>query len=419
MGGCSFTPLYWLFIGVFMLDAKTVENLKDKGTYEDGQGLRLQITKTGVKSWVYRYQILGRRREMGLGRYPDVTLRQARAKAALYRSDVMEGLDPLEEKKRKEQEYSLQRQQEEAQQVTFEKVAKEYIESHRSGWKNEKHAWQWENTIERFALPFMGELSPNEITTDLVLKVLKPIWMDKTETASRLRSRIELVLDSAKAKGLMHIENPARWKGHLDKLLPQPSKVMKVRHHPAMPYEQLGDFWKEIEGQNYNSAKALMLLILTATRTSEVLNATWKEFDLDKKLWVIPAERMKTGQEHRVPLSRQAVELIAATPKIAGCDYVFAGARYGKPLSNLAMVMFMRRLGYGNKGERGDYVPHGFRSTFRDWAGEVSSYPRDVAEMALAHVISNKVEAAYRRGDMLAKRAAMMQDWADVFTAKA
>ena len=249
-----------------------------------------------------------------------------------------------------------------------------------------------------------------------LLKILSPIWTRKTETAKRVQGRIENVLDYAAAHNYRDPVNPARWRGHLDKLLAKPSRVKKVTHHPAMPYEEVATFMAELKGYTSISSKALQFLILTATRTSEVLRSEWSEIDLDNETWTIPANRMKARREHRVPLSRQAVELLTQLPRVKGNPYVFPGARYGRPLSNMAMLQLMRGMGYGLDGERGDYVPHGFRSSFRDWTGEVTSYPRDVAEMALAHTIENKVEAAYRRGDLFEKRRAMMQDWADFIT---
>lgn len=398
------------------LTAREVENLTEPGKYEDGDGLRLEVKQSGSKSWILRFQLHGKRREMGLGRYPDVSLKQARILAAEQRSLLLDKKDPIAERDKHTAQKHQETQQAQVKAVSFQAVAEDYISSQRAGWKNAKHAWQWENTLERFVFPVIGKLPPAEVTTEHVLKILKPIWQIKTETASRVRSRLELILDSAKAKQLREGDNPARWRGHLDKLLPSTSKIQKVKHHPSLPYSQLPEFWQELTGNPSISSKALQFLILTATRTSETLNAKWNEIDLNLSVWTIPAERMKMGREHRVPLSSTAIAILQSIPKLVGTDYIFPGVKAGKPLSNLSMVMLMRRMGYGCNGDKGDYVPHGFRSTFRDWAGEVSHFPRDVAEMALAHTIENKVEAAYRRGDLLAKRAAMMQEWAEYFT---
>lgn len=240
-----------------------------------------------------------------------------------------------------------------------------------------------------------------------------PIWTTKTETAKRVQGRVENILDYAAAHKYRDPQNPARWRGHLDKLLPKPSRVKKVTHHPAMPYTEAPVFMAELSGNSSISALALQFLIFTATRTNELLQAQWNEIDLEAAVWTIPAARMKDRREHRVPLSDAAMTILGALPCIEGNSYLFPGARHGRPLSNMALLQLMRGMGYGVDGDRGDYVPHGFRSSFRDWSGEVSSFPRDVAEMALAHVIENKVEAAYRRGDLFAKRRKMMQEWAD------
>lgn len=395
------------------LTAREVDNLTDAGKYEDGDGLRLEVKPSGTKSWVLRFQLHGKRREMGLGRYPDVTLKHARILAAEKRAMILDKRDPIVERDKLTAQKHEEVHKAQLKAVTFQAVAEEYVNSQKAGWKNAKHAWQWGNTLQRFVFPVIGKLPPADVTTEHVLKILKPIWQEKTETASRVRSRLELILDSAKAQQLRQGDNPARWRGHLDKLLPAISKIQKVKHHPSMSYSFLPEFWQELKLNPSISAKALQLLILTATRTSETLNAKWNEIDFSLSIWIIPADRMKMGREHRVPLSTEAVEILQSIPQVDGSEYIFPGVKAGKPLSNLSMVMLMRRMGYGCNGDKGDSVPHGFRSTFRDWAGEVSNFPGDVAEMALAHTIANKVEAAYRRGDLLAKRAIMMQEWAD------
>lgn len=376
------------------------------GKHEDGGGLRLVVSKSGGKKWVVRLTLHQKRREFGLGSFPDISLAEARAKAVQYRKLADEGKNPSEYFKKLAAQENLST-------PTFTSCAARYIQAHRRTWKSAKHRYQWLATIKGLAKPVIGHKPVDEIDTDDVLQILKPIWMTKNETAKRLQGRIENILDYAAAHNFRDPVNPARWRGHLDKLLPKPSRVQKVRHHPAMPYDDISDFWLELSNKDCTTSRALKFLILTATRASEVYFATWDEIDFPTSSWLIPGERMKAGREHRVPLSRQALEVLNSSPRILGTPYIFPGAREGRPLSNMAMVTMMRKMGFGSGGARGDYVPHGFRSSFRDWAGEVSSYPSDVAEMALAHTIKNKVEAAYRRGDLFEKRANMMQDWAD------
>lgn len=376
------------------------------GKYEDGGGLRLVVSKAGAKKWVLRITINGRRREMGLGSFPDVGLAEVRDKATKHRKQAKTGVDPIEA-----------RQSEPEKTPTFTTCAARYIQAHRRGWKNAKHARQWVSTLKTYARPKIGSKRVDIIATEDILKILSPIWTTKTETAKRVQGRVENILDFASAHKYRDPMNPARWRGHLDKLLPKPSRVKKVTHHPAMPHTEAPAFMAELSDNSSISALALRFLILTAARTSEVLQAKWSEIDLEDAVWTIPSERMKTRLEHRVPLSDAAMIILEALPRVEGNPFLFPGSRHRRPLSNMALLQLMRGMGYGVKGTRGDYVPHGFRSSFRDWSGEVSSFPRDVAEMALAHVIENKVEAAYRRGDLFAKRHKMMQDWAD-FTCK-
>ena len=372
------------------------------GKYEDGGGLRLVASKTGAKRWILRFTIDGRRREMGLGSFPDVGLAEAREQAAAYRKQAKAGVDPIEA-----------RQTGIEKMPTFTTCAARYIRAHRRGWKNAKHARQWVRTLKTYARSAIGSKRVDIIGTDDILNVLTPMWLTKTETAKRLRGRIANILDYAAAHQYRDPLNPARWRGHLDKLLPKPARVKQVTHHPAMSHTEVPAFMAELSGNGQVSALALRFLILTATRTSEVLHAQWQEVDREAAVWTIPADRMKTRREHRVPLSDAALAVLQALPCLEGNPYLFPGARHGHPLSNNALLLLMRGMGYGACGERGHYVPHGFRSSFRDWSGEVSSFPRDVAEMALAHVIENKVEAAYRRGDLFAKRRKMMQEWAE------
>lgn len=372
------------------------------GAYADDDGLYLKIGTTGAASWQYRYQINGKRRMMGLGSCANVGLAEAREKAADARKQVKQGIDPLEVKEAEQTAV-------EAKATTFRELATEYIADHRPGWRNAKHGQQWENTLAQYAFPKIGDKPIAEISTEDVLRILKKLWTEKPETASRLRNRIELVIDAGRAKGLSTAANPAAWRGHLDKLLPKRTKASKG-HHAAMDYRELPAFYKRLtEDRDSLSSVALQITILTACRTSEVLLADWSEFDLDNRLWTIPGERMKAGKPHRVPLTDEVLKLLQG---IKGEGYVFPGARQGRPLSNMAMTMVLRRLGHP------DLTVHGFRSSFRDWCAEETHYPNIVAEQALAHTVGNAVEAAYRRGDLLDKRRALMADWATYCTTK-
>lgn len=385
------------------LSQLTVSKTTKPGLYADGGGLYLQITSAGVKSWLFRYMRAGKARGMGLGPVHTIGLAEARTRALDCRRLLLDGVDPIDAR---DAERAKQRVAQ-ANDVTFKQCADKYIEAHRAGWKNAKHADQWTNTLATYAEPVFDLLPVSAIDTALVMKVLEPIWTTKTETASRVRGRIESVLDWATVHGYRVGENPARLKGHLDKLLPKRSRVQKVKHHPALPYADLPDFMKLLRAEEGIAARALELLILSATRTNEVIGARWPEFKLDEGVWIIPAERMKMRKEHRVPLSAQAIALVKAQENTKQGDYVFPGAKYQKPLSNMAMLQLLDRM------KRNDITVHGFRSTFRDWAGETTHYPREVCEAALAHGIKDKAEAAYARGDLFVKRAALMQDWAD------
>lgn len=292
-----------------------------------------------------------------------------------------------------------------AKAVTFEEAAERYIEAHKAGWKNAKHAAQWTTTLKTYAYPLIGESPVQAIDTGLVLKVLEPIWTTKTETANRLRGRIESVLDWARVRGYRERENPARWRGHLEQLLPAPSKVQRVQHHAALPYADLPKFMEALRAQDGVSASALEFAILTVARTGEVIGAKWSEIDLKERVWTIPAERMKAGKEHRVPFSARTLAILKSMKALGSGEYVFPGLN-NKALSNMALLMLLRRMG------REDITAHGFRSTFRDWAAERTNFPAEVAEMALAHAVGDKVEAAYRRGDLFAKRRELMTAWA-------
>lgn len=376
------------------------------GSYADGDGLYLRIGPTGAASWQFRYSINGKRRAMGLGSLAAVGLAEARQKAAVARIEVQQGTDPLAEKE-------AEQIAEKARSTTFAEAAADYIKAHRPSWKNAKHAQQWENTLAQYVFPRFGKTPVGEITTADVLRVLKPIWQAKPETASRVRNRIELVIDSARAQGLSDAPNPAAWRGHLDKLLPRRTKASRG-HHAAMDYRALPAFFTKLRADRSSlSSIALQLTILTGCRTSEVLQAEWKEFDFDAALWTIPAARMKAGTAHRVPLAHEALGLLAGIKPEAGGGYVFPSRTEGRPLSGMAMLMVLRKIGHP------ELTVHGFRSTFRDWCAEETHFPNIVAEQALAHTVGDKVEAAYRRGDLLDKRRALMRDWASYCTTKA
>ncbi|MDF3091156.1 tyrosine-type recombinase/integrase [Burkholderia semiarida] len=383
------------------LNPLAVTKTTKPGLYADGGGLYLQITTAGVKSWLFRYMRNGKARGMGLGPVHTIGLADARARALACRRQLLDGIDPIDSRNAERAAQGIAQ----TNAVTFQHCAEKYIEAHRASWKNAKHADQWTNTLTTYAYPIFESLAVSAIDTALVMKVLEPIWTTKTETASRVRGRIESVLDWATVRGYRVGENPARLKGHLDTLLPKRSRVQKVEHHPALPYANLPDFMKELRAAEGTAARALEFLILTATRTNETIGATWQEFDLNEGVWTVPAERMKMRKEHRVPLSVRAIALVRAQQKLKRGDYVFPGARDKKPLSNMAMLQLLERM------KRNDITVHGFRSTFRDWAGETTHYPREVCEAALAHGIKDKAEAAYARGDLFTKRAALMQDW--------
>jgi integrase len=373
------------------LTARTVQSAKP-GKHSDGGNLYLIVSEEGNRKWVLRFTFRGRAKEMGLGSAADVPLADAREKAAHARRLVAQGLNPIDERKR---DNGI---------PTFGKMADTVLEALSLGFRNEKHKAQWRMTLEHYAAS-LREMPVDTVTTDDVLRVLKPIWTLKAETASRLRGRIEKVLDAAKAKGFREGENPARWRGHLDHLLPKPLKLTRG-HHAAMPYEEVPAFIGDLRNRDATAARALEFCILTAARSGEVLGLPWSEIDLDKKVWSVPAARMKAGRDHRVPLSQRAVSILKAQAKVKTGPFVFGGQSATKPLSNMAMDMMLRRM----KVEGA--TVHGFRSSFRDWAGNVSSFPREVTETALAHVIGDKAEQAYRRSDALEKRRKLMDAWA-------
>lgn len=380
------------------LSPRAVASLQAPGLHADGGGLYLQIGPTGAKSWSFVFQWRGKRKQMGLGPILTTTLGEARQEADAARRAVAKGVNPIDARR-------LAR----VGGNTFGDVADDLIRSIQSEWKNEKHRHQWTQSLEVEAAA-LRPLDVDKITTDDVLDVLQPIWATKPETASRCRGRIERVLDAAKAKGLRTGDNPARWKGHLAVLLPKRQKLTRG-HHAAMPFGEIADFMKLLKSRPALAARALELTILTACRTSEVIGARVPEFDVAKELWIIPAERMKGKAEHRVPLNAVALALVKkliaeddeSGPK---SDYLFADGSGEKPISNMAMNMLLRRM------DQRTCTVHGFRSTFRDWAGETTDHPREVIEAALAHVVGSEVERAYRRGDALEKRRLLLADWA-------
>lgn len=385
------------------LTAAAVAKFTKPGRYAVGDGAYLQIASGVTKAWVFRYQRDGKARHMGLGPCTLVTLAEARDKAREARRLLLDGADPLATRRERRAAARLKA----AKGVTFKHCAERMIAAHEAGWRNDKHRTQWKATLAAYVFPVFGDLPVAVVDTGLVLKAIEPIWTAKPETANRVRGRVESVLDWAKARGFRDGENPARWRGHLDKLLPNRRKVRKVRNHPAMPYAELPAFMRELRGREGMSARALEFTILTAARTGETLGARWPEMDLAQELWTIPAERMKGGKEHRVPLSARAIQILEKLPHEDDNEFVFIGARARKPLSNMAMLELLR----GMRPDFG-YVPHGMRSTFRDWAAECTAYASEVVEMALAHAIDSKVEAAYRRGDLFEKRRRLMGQWA-------
>ena len=370
--------------------------------YVDGAGLYLQVTSANAKSWIFRYCLRGVSREMGIGSLRKVSLAAARAKRDEYHKLLDDHVDPIEYRATTRAKSALAN----TKTVTFKEAAEAYMAAHRAGWKNLKHAYQWPATLKTYAYPELGEIAVNDIDTALVLKVLQPIWESKPETANRLRGRIEQVLDSAKALNQRSGENPARWKGNLARLLPPRAKVRKVKHHAALPDPKMPAFLKSLRAQKGSAARALEFTIMTAARTGEVIGARRQEVDTSQKMWTVPGERMKAGVEHRAPLSNCALKLLHSTNTVENTDFIFAGRQPGKPLSNMAMLNLLGRLGHD------DLTVHGFRSTFRDWAAERTNFPNEVVEMALAHVIDDKTEAAYRRGELLDKRRKLMDAWA-------
>lgn len=410
---------------LFKLTDAKVSKCSTPERLNDGGGLYLQVTArtsmppTGkkltpadmvTKSWIFRYRDRGTKKlkDLGLGSYPNVSLAEARERAAKQRTLLLNGKDPKTEKVAQRAALKI----ENAKAITFKKAAETYISDNRSGWKNAKHADQWTNTLTTYAFPVIGAIPVGDVDLPLIRKVLDPIWTEKNETASRLRQRLEKILDWATVNGYRTGENPARWKGYLDHLLPKPSKVQDREHHAALPYDQISQFMGDLRAQKGMGALALEFTILTAARTGEAIGATWEEIDLEKRLWTVPAVRMKAGKEHEIPLSRRAVEIIQTLEVTRTGDFLFPGGKEGAPLSNMAMAQTLKRM------KRLDITVHGFRSTFRDWAAEQTDYPREVIEHAISHQLKDKAEAAYHRSTMLEKRRKLMEAWAEFCVAE-
>lgn len=378
-----------------------IARIGDQGLHFVGvvPGLALQV-RGNSRSWILRVRIVGKTRDIGLGGYPDVSLAMAREKARALREQIRQGIDPLEERRAKRVALRM----EQGRRITFADAARSFIATKKHEWSNVKSSQQWENTLQTYAFPVIGSLYLKEIELGHVLKVLEPIWTTKTETASRLRGRIESILDWAKVHGFREGENPARWRGNLEKVLPKPGKAKLPKHHVALPYDEIGPFMDLLRDRLEIAALALQFCILTAARSGEVRGATWGEINFSKSEWVIPAARMKAGKEHTVPLSHAAMQILESLPKGERDEIVFKAKRGGK-LSDMTLSAVLKRM----------EVPvtvHGFRSTFRDWAGELSAFPREVIEHALAHQLQNKAEAAYARGTLLVKRRKLMESWA-------
>jgi integrase len=384
------------------LSAVEVRGITRKGMHHDGGGLYLQVSAAGAKSWIYRFMRDGRARAMGLGPADTISLAEARKRSAECRRMRLDDIDPIQARDAQRN----QRKLETAKAMTFDACAAAYIEAHQAGWRNTKHRAQWGSTLGTYVSPVFGSLPVQAIDVGLVMKALEPIWTAKPETASRVRGRIESILDWAAARGYRRGDNPARWRGHLDNLLPRKTNVRRVEHHAALPYLEIAAFMTELRTQEGIASRALEFTILTAARTGEVIGARWDEISLAERLWIVPGTRMKADREHWVPLSEAAMAVVGEMQRIRVSDFVFPGGKRGRALSNMSMLAVLKRM------DRGDLTAHGFRSTFRDWAAERTNFPHEVAEMALAHTVGDKVEAAYRRGDLFQKRRQMMDAWA-------
>jgi len=383
-----------------MLTSKRVERAK-AGRFHDGDGLYLRVKPSGAKSWLLRYEIAGRERWMGLGKTSAFTLKEARRRAREQRQLLADHVDPIDHRRAERAKKAAAA----ASSITFVEAAQRYFDQHEGGWRNAKHRQQFINSLRDYAYPVIGKMTVGEIDAKAVLRVIDPIWMSKTETASRVRGRIERILDWCTVRGHRLGDNPARWKGFLSEALPDRSQVTKVNHHAALPYRDVPGFMQQLRAREGVAAQALEFTILTVARTNEVIGAKWSEIDLGTKMWTVPAGRMKGGRKHTVPLSARAAELLQALPKESADGFIFVGPRPGAGLSNMSMTAVLRRMGFGH------VTTHGFRSSFRDWCAERTNFSREVAEMALAHAVGDKVEAAYRRGDLSSKRRQLAEAW--------
>jgi len=386
------------------LSARFVETASKPGLYGDGGGLYLKIGEGGAtaRSWIYRFALNDKPGKMGLGAVITVSLAEARDRAEDARKLVLDGIDPRDARRQAKAAAAVAASKD----ITFDEARDQYIEAHKAGWKNAKHAAQWTATLATYATPIIGKLPVSEIEVGLIVRIIEPIWITKNETAHRVRGRIESILDWSRVRGYRAGENPARWKGNLDHLLPKRSKVRKVEHHAALAYTDIPVFMRDLRGRYGVAALALEFAILTAARTSEVLGARWSEIDTAAKTWTVPPKRMKGEREHRVPLSDRAIAIIEDMASDKRGEFIFPGAKRGRPLSNMALLLLLRRM------KRDDLTAHGFRSTFRTWAAEKTNFPREIAEAALAHVVGDETEAAYQRGDLLEKRRRLMKSWA-------
>jgi integrase len=389
------------------LTQKRIEKLNAPGRYSDGHQLYLQVQSRTNKSWLFRYTFDGRERFMGLGPLHTIDLEEARERARQARKTLLDGADPLAVRAAE----AAQRALEAARTITFEAASKAYYESHEASWKNAKHRQQFLNTLKTYVFPKIGKLPVADIDTGLVLKCIEPIWQHKTETANRTRGRIEAVLDWATVRGYRKGDNPARWRGHLSEVLPARGKIQKTNHHAALPIDEVPAFMTALREQQGVAARALEFTILTAARTGETIGARWSEIDFANATWTIPAGRMKASKEHRVPLSKPALQILSHVPREKSNPFVFIGP-YKAGLSNMAMAATLQRMG------RSNITVHGFRSTFRTWAGERTPHPVHVIEQALAHSIGSKVERAYARGDLFEKRRRLMADWSKFCSTK-
>jgi integrase len=384
------------------LTVLAVSRVTAAGMHGDGDGLYLQVGSGGARSWVYRFVLRGRERYLGLGSATAIPLKRARELAAEARQLRAEGIDPIEQRR----SYRVAKRVASAKEMTFDRCAGAYVTAHEAGWRNAKHRYQWRATLRDYASPVLGHLPVQDIDTSLVMKVIEPLWRTKTETASRTRQRIEAILDWATVCEYRQGANPARWRGHLQTLLPAKTKVRAVEHLAAMPPADIPAFMAELRSRQSISARCLELTILTAVRTGEAINARWTEFNLAAGIWTIPGSRMKAGLEHRIPLTPRAVDILQEIYGRRTGEFVFANVSTGQPISNMTMLKLLALMG------RGHLTVHGFRSTLTDWAHENTDSPDVVIDMALAHKVSDKVQAAYRRGTLFEKRRKLMEAWA-------